>query len=266
LYTSVVVLAPTPRPPRKSEKEYITILSDGSKSKPLTLPSWYDEYVGRRATERAEGGLSPGADQVEDAATRISVVIPAYNEENRLTGMLDEAIEFLQKTYPRRPDVTARTRNTPQGRSMPANAQEWEILIISDGSTDCTVDIALAAARRHKLSETVSSSKEAPKWPTSPPPSPTFCSGTLRVVQLDRNRGKGGAVTHGMRHVRGEYVMFADADGASRFADMEKLIRKCQSIQDSKGRAVAIGSRAHLVGSDSIVKVRALSNEIKCCF
>ncbi len=82
---------------------------------------------------------------------------------------------------------------------------------------------------------------------------------TLRVVSLERNRGKGGAVTHGMRHVRGKYVLFADADGASKFSDVAKLLRACRAVADERGRAVAIGSRAHLVGSEAVVKVRRCS-------
>jgi hypothetical protein len=62
-----------------------------------------------------------------------------------------------------------------------------------------------------------------------------------------------------MRHARGQYVVFADADGASRFSDLGKLVEGCKSIQDAAGRGVAIGSRAHLVGSEAVVKVR-LSN------
>ncbi len=85
---------------------------------------------------------------------------------------------------------------------------------------------------------------------------------TLRVVTLERNRGKGGAVTHGMRHVRGKYVLFADADGASKFSDVAKLLRACRAVADERGRAVAIGSRAHLVGSEAVVKVRCFVLEI----
>ncbi len=59
-----------------------------------------------------------------------------------------------------------------------------------------------------------------------------------------------------MRHVRGKYVVFADADGASRFEDLGKLIQACKKVEDAEGRGVAVGSRAHLVGSEAVVKVR----------
>jgi dolichyl-phosphate beta-glucosyltransferase len=58
-----------------------------------------------------------------------------------------------------------------------------------------------------------------------------------------------------MRHARGQYVVFADADGASRFADLGRMVEGCRKVQDKHGRGVAIGSRAHLVGSEAVVKV-----------
>jgi dolichyl-phosphate beta-glucosyltransferase len=75
------------------------------------------------------------------------------------------------------------------------------------------------------------------------------------VVSLEKNRGKGGAVTHGMRHARGTYVVFADADGASKFSDLGKLVQGCERGKDKLGRAVGIGSRAHMVGTAAVVKV-----------
>lgn len=80
------------------------------------------------------------------------------------------------------------------------------------------------------------------------------------MVSLSPNRGKGGAVTHGMRHARGQYVVFADADGASDIADLGKLVSACQAAEDGRGRGVAVGSRAHLVGSDAVVKRSRLRN------
>jgi dolichyl-phosphate beta-glucosyltransferase len=86
------------------------------------------------------------------------------------------------------------------------------------------------------------------------------------MITLDQNRGKGGAVTHGMRHARGRYVLFADADGASKFSDLGKLLTACQDAEDKKGRAVAVGSRAHLVGSEAVVKRSKLRNFLMYSF
>jgi len=179
------------------------------------------------------------------------MVVPAYNEEDRLVGMLEEAVDFLDSTFPSSEtpsDSRLRNRKPAQnGTSLiptddasidtPTKAKGWEILIVSDGSTDATVRVALDFASKLKLRDS-----------------------SIRVITLSHNRGKGGAVTHGLRHVRGEYVGFADADGASKFADISKLITACESAEDSQGRALAVGSRAHLVGSESVVKRSKLRN------
>lgn len=175
----------------------------------------------------------------------MSLVVPAFNEEERLGIMLTEAVEYLQHAYGNEAPKTQAngnrakrkdaTRETSNGYTESDNGRVlgWEILIVSDGSTDKTIDTALQFAR--DLGGKSASS--------------------IRVISLHENRGKGGAVTHGMRHVRGQYAIFADADGASKFEDLGKLVRASQKIEDNQGRGVAVGSRAHLVGSEAVVKV-----------
>jgi len=116
--------------------------------------------------------------------------------------------------------------------------RSFEILIVDDGSTDSTAAAAL------KLT-----AKDYPK-------------ANIRVVQLERNRGKGGAVRHGMLHARGRRLLMADADGASRFADVELLLGALDALApaDCDVPAVAIGSRAHLVKTDAVVKRSILRN------
>jgi dolichyl-phosphate beta-glucosyltransferase len=165
--------------------------------------------------------------------------------------MLEEAVEYLREKDESLNGETvsqngSAQKKTPNGKKKHANGNSgrssssspssllprWEILIVNDGSTDNTVATALHFSKTRNL-----------------PPS------TLRVITLHENRGKGGAVTHGMRHVRGQYAVFADADGASKFEDLGKLITNCQHVEDSRKRGVAVGSRAHLVGSEAVVKV-----------
>lgn len=183
----------------------------------------------------------------------MSLVVPAFNEENRLGIMLKEAVEYLQKEYGKdTPRITA--NGSMRHRHKGAQEQDshinmangsaeklptgWEVLIVSDGSNDKTIDTALEFAR--------SLGSES--------------AGSIRVISLVENRGKGGAVIHGMRHVRGEYAVFADADGASKFEDLGKLLRELKKVQDDDGRGVAVGSRAHLVGSEEVVKRSFLRN------
>lgn len=59
-----------------------------------------------------------------------------------------------------------------------------------------------------------------------------------------------------MQHTRGRYVIFADADGASKFEDLGKLFSELKKIEKD-GLGVAVGSRAHMVHSAAVVQVRS---------
>jgi len=71
----------------------------------------------------------------------------------------------------------------------------------------------------------------------------------MRLLKLKANQGKGGAVQQGMLHARGELLLMVDADGATRFADVDRLEKQLQSLSSQPGAAghgVAVGSRKHL--------------------
>lgn len=246
----------------------MSITPDGSVSRPETLSCWYDGYTAKK--ELAIKGSIPAEEvnNVEPADVYMTLVVPAYNEEERLSGMLEEAVEYLTKEYAGISGKEANGNKSQVDCGFAASKRAgWEILVVNDGSKDKTVETALSFARSHQLAAqpptpagpwttndtTKTRTISAPKVPTT---STSIPSGSIRVISLEQNRGKGGAVTHGMRHARGEYIVFADADGASRFSDLGKLVEGCDWVKDARGRAVGIGSRAHLVGSEAVVKVR----------
>nr|CAA9252886.1 Glycosyl transferase, family 2 [uncultured Armatimonadetes bacterium] len=118
----------------------------------------------------------------------LSVVVPAYNEALRLEKTLGATARYLD-----------------------ARPGTYEILIVDDGSSDATAEVARAwAAERHGA----------------------------RVLRYERNRGKGHAVRYGVLRARGERVLFMDADLATPIEEIEKL----ESALDG-GADVAIGSR-----------------------
>lgn len=276
-------------------------------SKPQPLPNWKrkfdeDREVAQRRRQRQQEQEKYGGNdndssihqrpEIEPAELAISLVVPAFNEEERLGKMLSEAVEYLEREYGNKspssppsfssasiaPDNGPRKRKTPNGSIVVASAkttvnghplspssypspsqqpQGYEILIVSDGSTDRTIETALDFARRHNGTGNHKQQQGQ-------------LSGSIRVVPLVENRGKGGAVTHGLRHVRGQWALFADADGASRFSDLEKLMLSARQLAASdpqgRGRAVAVGSRAHLVGSEEVVKRSWVRNALMHSF
>ncbi|KAG0319933.1 dolichyl-phosphate beta-glucosyltransferase [Linnemannia gamsii] len=152
----------------------------------------------------------------------LSVVVPAYNESERLPIMMKETLDFLKEKE---------TKDT---------AFTYEIMIIDDGSQDSTVRVALEMAQQENIHD-------------------------IRVVSFETNRGKGGAVIQGMQYTRGEYILMVDADGATRFSDLDALHAKLKATERD-GLGVAVGSRAHMVKTDAVVKRSFIRNFLMYSF
>jgi dolichyl-phosphate beta-glucosyltransferase len=133
--------------------------------------------------------------------TSLSLVIPAFNEGRRLTSGLQRLMESVS------PDDT-------------------EIIVVDDGSSDDTADVA-----RRQLKDWVHS-----------------C-----VISLAHNRGKGAAVKTGIIRARGGVIAYLDADMASDPKDLSYLLRAVERSH------VAVGSRAH---EASLVTERGVHREV----
>jgi len=120
--------------------------------------------------------------------TYLSVVIPAYNEEKRLPKTLSEIDKYLSK-----------------------QSYNYEIIVVSDGSTDRTVEV---------VKDLISKIKN------------------LRVLDFKENRGKGFGVKEGMLKAGGKYRIFIDADNSTSIDQIEKMWP-----QFNTGFDIVIGSR-----------------------
>lgn len=118
----------------------------------------------------------------------LSIVIPSFNEELRLPVTLADISSYIR-----------------------ASKRATEVIVVDDGSTDRTADIA--SSFRGEIQR-------------------------LSVIRNDQNRGKGYSVRRGMLEARGRIVLFTDADLSAPIDEADKLIA---ALADHD---VAIGSRA----------------------
>jgi dolichyl-phosphate beta-glucosyltransferase len=117
----------------------------------------------------------------------LSIVIPAFNEEQRLPRTLRTVTEYLED-----------------------RGEQYEIVVVDDGSTDRTVAAAQEAA-----------------------------SARLTLLTNDVNRGKGYSVRRGMLAARGARRLMSDADLSTPIEELPRLL----ALLDD-GYDIAIGSRA----------------------
>jgi glycosyltransferase involved in cell wall biosynthesis len=117
----------------------------------------------------------------------LSIVIPAHNEETRLPRTLQQVFAFLEK-----------------------QPYESEILIIENGSSDRTLELAQETAKQR----------------------------ANLIVIHEEQRGKGNAVRRGMLAARGQYRFICDADLSMPIEEVSKFLPPALEDFD-----VAIGSR-----------------------
>ena len=103
-----------------------------------------------------------------------SLCLPAYNEEGNIVDTLDAACAIL-----------------------PEFVQEYEIVVVDDGSTDRTRDLV----SQYSLDE--------PR---------------VRLLRHEKNRGYGAAVTSGLRAAQKDLVAFTDSDGQFSLLDLPQLL------------------------------------------
>lgn len=138
---------------------------------------------------------------------RLSIVIPALNEEDAIGSIIERSLAAC-------PTIV---QNSP--------VSEVEIIVVDDGSTDRTAEVAAGYDG-------------------------------VRMISFEKNRGYGAAIKSGFTESSGELVGFLDADGT---CDPRFFATLCSALTEEDA-AVALGSR---MGPDSHMPwVRRLGNRV----
>ena len=119
----------------------------------------------------------------------LSIIVPAFDEERRIAPTLAAITEFMDRS-----------------------GDPYELIVVDDGSRDCTREVVADAAAGHA---------------------------SISLLAMPVNGGKGAAVRAGVLASRGREVLFSDADLSTPITELPRLRA---AIAD--GADVAIGSRA----------------------
>ena len=120
----------------------------------------------------------------------LSVFFPAFNEEDALPGVVLNAKKVLQKL----------------------GIRQYEIIIVDDGSSDASGQIAEDLARNDSQ---------------------------VKVIHHPTNLGYGAALSSGFKAARYEWVVYTDSDGQFDLADIERFADSASRVD------VVLGRRHH---------------------
>jgi len=163
----------------------------------------------------------------EEDSYLLSLVVPAFNEEDRLPPMLTSTLDFLQSSK----DELIKLCNeslildNKQRKEYGANTQTppFQIIIVNDGSSDGTVE-ALKKITEKEFNHSVQATT------------------AIKLLTLKHNAGKGAAVKAGMLHCNAKLALMVDADGATNISSLDSLLKEMKA---SRAHMV-FGSRAHM--------------------
>jgi len=110
----------------------------------------------------------------------LSIFFPCYNEEGNVESMARRALDVARSV-----------------------ADDYEVIVVDDGSRDRTAEIALDLAR------------EDPH---------------LRVVRHETNQGYGAALTTGFRSATKELVFYTDGDGQFDLGELPRLVPMIEGV------------------------------------
>jgi glycosyltransferase involved in cell wall biosynthesis len=104
----------------------------------------------------------------------LSVFFPAYNEQDNIVKLTKTIVNLLEEI-----------------------GDEYEVIIVNDGSSDNTGEVAEELARRYPR---------------------------VRVIHHDKNRGYGAALKTGFTSAKNDYIFYTDGDGQFDVKELKKFV------------------------------------------
>lgn len=105
----------------------------------------------------------------------LSVFLPVYNEESNLQRVISKTKEVLDRV-----------------------AENWELLIVNDGSTDSTLEVAEELVRGDSR---------------------------IKIVNHENNKGYGAALASGFYNSKYPWIAFTDSDGQFDFGEIVNFVQ-----------------------------------------
>lgn len=119
----------------------------------------------------------------------LSIIIPAYNEEGNLANTVGDTVKYARKI-----------------------CEKFEIVVVNDGSTDKTAEVAESLTKKYKK---------------------------LKVFHHKKNKGLATAWKTAISHAKNDIILYIEGDGQQPFKDQIALLRKIKNAD------LVLGTRSY---------------------
>jgi len=209
----------------------------------------------------------------------LSLVIPSYNEEDRIPIMIRESFGYLTSQRGKQllrelqsccgdRKTTSSVECDEKSNSSSSSTLEPKIewIIVNDGSTDSTCDIVRATYQELMANKKGDNGDggESASSTSCPTSSSAHANWKWKIVSLRENAGKGGAVKTGMNVAKGNFHLMVDADGATDFGSgLESLTRE---LKTHTQKVIVAASRNENNCDGTSSKAKAMTNSMVAVF